>query len=187
VANERVDQEVLAEYLLCRLVRDAGEVKGRVRMQKAVYLTGLRLGPLFDDYFFHLRGPYSPALSRSLRTLVAAGLIREREEPLSPQGGMIGYCYRPTPDGEQALKDFESLPTTRELVQRGAEYSEIFTNLVKREVRVLELAASILYWMRKGHDEEEAKRITIGLKACQPQELPFQKAVRLVDELGPAG
>lgn len=170
-----------ADYLLCRFVRAAGEVGGRMRMQKAVFLLGAQETPMFVDYFFHLRGPYSPALAGTLGYLVNQGLVTEQAEELAPD--ILQYSYRLTADGKEVLRKFEAHPSVRHAVALGKRYEQRFVSLVQRDVRELELAATVVYWRRLGYGHEHAVRITAQLKGAKPACPEFRKAMKIVHEV----
>lgn len=171
--------EQSVEYLLCRFLRAAGEVRGRIRMQKAVYLLGARRRPLFGDFFFHLRGPYSPALSNTLALLAKEGLVAETAEQLSADPDVVQYRYQLSDIGRRAVEQFETQPAASELLELGDEYEPVFVRLVKHTVRELELAASMLYWLLNGYNADDALKITADLKACAPDSPDFVSAVDL--------
>src|SRR5437773_11856616 len=84
--------------LLLVTMRELGEVAGRTRLQKTIYLLRERFGvPFrfrFKPYFY---GPYSEDLSDSVENLVALGMIEERRRYLA--AGVSEYSYRLTKGG----------------------------------------------------------------------------------------
>jgi len=150
------------DYLLCRFIRAAGEVSGRIRMQKVAFLLGVGGAPLFQDYFYHLRGPYSPALANAVGRLVDQGLIDERAEELRPD--VLQYRYKITQRGEECLQRFEAHPSVEDGVGLGNSYEPRFKELVRRNARELELAATVAYWKEQGYDWDKAIDITADLK-----------------------
>jgi len=178
----RVPQEYV-EYLLCRFIREAGEVQGRIRMHKAVFLLGAQGLPLFTDFFFHLRGPYSLALARALDRLVDQELIDEEAEQVGSDPEMVRYRYRLSSQGDKVLSRFESPPWSSHpmvggAVSLGNNYAPRFLKLVELKVRDLELAAAVTYWNQQGYSWEEATHITADLKRCSPEGQELAGAVR---------
>ncbi len=165
------------EYLLCRLIRAAGGVPGRIRMQKALYLLGAQGRPLFSDFFIHRRGPYSPALANTLALLVQEDLLKEKPEQLTADPDVVQYRYSLSHTGEKALKSFEAMPGVRQWEKLGMKYERMFVQLANRNVRELELAATVLYWTRNGYTWDEAVKITADLKASKPSSPEFQCAL----------
>jgi len=162
-ALRRIPQEYV-EYLLCRFVREAEEVQGRIRMQKVVFLVGEGDCPLFNDYFYHLRGPYSPALARTLGRLVDNGLLDEQTEDLGAE--RVQYHYKLSDRGGQVLERFERHQFLRGAVDLGNRYVPRFLGLASHRVRELELAATLAYWKKQGYSWKEAADITAELKAA---------------------
>lgn len=176
----RVPQEHL-QYLLCRFIRAAGEVQGRIRMQKVTFLLGAQGRPLFTDYFYHLRGPYSRALANTLGGLVHQGLIDEERVDVAPD--MVRYDYRLSDHGAQVLEGFESHPLVRGAVALGKDCEPHFLELVRRSVRELELAATVIYWTRLGYDLEEATQMTADLKGTTRDAGELKAALTIAREV----
>jgi len=176
----RVPQEHL-EYLLCRFIRAAGQVQGRIRMQKVTFLLGAQGLPLFTDYFYHLRGPYSPALANTLGRLVDQGLIDEERVDVAPD--MVRYDYRLSGHGAQVLEGFEPHPLVRGAVALGKDYEPRFLELVRRSVRELELAATVIYWTQLGYDLEEATQMTADLKSTTRDAAELKAALTIAREV----
>ena len=177
-ALERLPQQYI-EYLLCRFIRDAGEVQGRIRVQKAVFLVGAEKVPLFTDFFYHLRGPYSPGLARALGRLVDQGLIDERPEPIGPDPETVQYRYRLSEDGGKVLEWFGSRPVVHGAVQLGDDCTPAFVRLVARKVPELELAATLVYWKQQGYEWDQAVEITADLKKSARESAQFNNALAL--------
>lgn len=180
MATPRTEQEEHVEYLLCRFIRAAGEVKGRIRMQKTVFLLGAEGLALFRDYFYHLRGPYSPALANTLGRLADHGLVDETPERIADD--MVQYRYRLSERGAQVLDRFESHPLGHGAATLGNQYEERFSELAQRAARELELAATVVYWRQFGYSLRQAASITADLKDSSPQRREFRDAMKLVRE-----
>ena len=170
-----------ADYLLCRFIRAADRVEGRIRMQKATFLlapAGLRL---FQDYFFHLRGPYSPALANTMGELVDQGLLKEDREELSPE--FFRYDYQLSPLGGEVIDAFESHPLAVEAKELGDAHEARFVDLARRDVRQLELASSLLYWRDLGYDWDETLAMTAAAKRATARSPEMLEARALAEEL----
>jgi len=115
--------------LLLVTMRELGEVAGRTRLQKMIYLLRERFGvPFrlkFKPYFY---GPYSDELSDIVENLVALGLIEENRRYLAD--GVVEYSYKLTDAGSGFLETQVSSETLRK---------PQLTNLLKgvRELRGL--------------------------------------------------
>lgn len=178
--RRRLPQEYV-DYLICRFIYAAGQVKGRIRMQKAAFLLGTAGLPLFQDFFFHLRGPYSPALANTLGELVDSALLHEQREELGPE--VVRYNYQLTEVGAAVLKDFEAHPSVRQAVDLGDHFQPQFVKFVGFEVRRLELSSSLLYWRGLDYDWDEAAAMTANLKGTNLGSTEMQEARRLAEDI----
>jgi hypothetical protein len=104
-------------------------------------------------------------------------LLTEDPEQLSPDPDVVQYRYRLSDTGKQALKRFEAMPGVRQWEKLGMKYERMFVQLANRKVRELELAASVLYWIRNGYTSDEAVKITADLKASEPSSPELQGAL----------
>ena len=90
-------------FLFLLALREMGQIAGRTRLQKTVYLLrehyGIPFSFHFKPYFY---GPYSEELSDSVDNLKALGMIEERRRYLTE--GVIEYSYRLTKAGASFLE-----------------------------------------------------------------------------------
>src|SRR2546422_9875161 len=88
--------------LLLVTIRELGEISGRTRLQKTVYLLRERFGvPFklkFKPYYY---GPYSDELSDIVENLVALGLVGEQRRYLAD--GVVEYLYKMTDAGSGCI------------------------------------------------------------------------------------
>jgi len=90
------DSEKRREILLA-LLKEVGEIKGRTRFQKMVYLGQEELGlPDSFDFSKHYYGPYSWDLTETIERMIHEGDITESVEEF---GGIIRYTYSLSEDG----------------------------------------------------------------------------------------
>jgi len=98
--------------LLLVTMRELGEVAGRTRLQKTIYLLRERFGvPFtlrFKPYYY---GPYSDELSDIVENLVALGLVEENRRYLAD--GVVEYSYKLTDAGSGFLQTQISTDTLR--------------------------------------------------------------------------
>ena len=77
--------EHLKAALLLFLLDYYGEISGRTRIQKMMYLTNLIGWNAVKDYHFYQYGPYSSWLKRALDLYVKRNLIEEKQEQLDDE------------------------------------------------------------------------------------------------------
>ena len=89
-------------FLLLIVLRTMGQIVGRTRLQKVIYLLRQRyqlpFSFRFKPYFY---GPYSEELSDAVENLVALGMIEENRRYLDE--GVIEYSYKLTKRGTDFL------------------------------------------------------------------------------------
>ncbi|MFC4619916.1 YwgA family protein [Camelliibacillus cellulosilyticus] len=119
---------------LLDLLRQAGEIVGRKKLQKILYILKKLNFPYQEKFQFHFYGPYSEELTLQIEELCNLHLIDEVRED---KGGYHQYRYRLTDDGEQFLSHYEEdMPAAQSLIQLLNEQSS----------RFLELVATLLYF-----------------------------------------
>lgn len=89
--------------LVLQLIEDAGEVAGRTRLQKLVFLAKReKKVPFSFDFPLYYYGPYSEELQDMVDVLVANGLVTE--EMYATPSGSEGYKYSLTQQGLSTLE-----------------------------------------------------------------------------------
>ena len=168
-----------AEKLVAEVISACGgEVIGRVRLQKIMYLLDrLGLGGGFE-YEYHHYGPYSENLAVAVDGATADGLvtedIRHRE-----RDGMPYSVFRVT--GEPANKgDIGSL--------NRKEFDRAFKALGQYSATVLELAATIdwLIKVEKIADWQDELRRRKGAKADEGRIEQAARLLRTIDLFKPS-
>ncbi|WP_395023246.1 hypothetical protein [Dongia sp.] len=149
-----------------------GELIGRVRLQKAIYLLGrLGLDSPFD-FEYHHYGPYSRDLDSATVEAKAFNLVEEQREHRKSDGAMYSVFKLVGKANERAF---------------GTLGREQASNLMRlfaaTNVTVLELAATIDWlWKYEGNPDwrsEIAKR-----KGAKIQGGRLEKAIELLEFLG---
>ncbi len=84
------------------LLKDAGEVVGRKKLQKMVYISKKLKLPFQERYNFHMFGPYSEELTLRVEELSNLGFVKEVKEK---KAGYYQYRYALTEDGETFFKE----------------------------------------------------------------------------------
>jgi uncharacterized protein len=148
-----------------------GELTGRVRLQKALYLLD-RLG--LDSgfsYEYHHYGPYSRDLDNAMADAKAFGLVKERYEHRQSDGAMYSI-FNLSSD-----YDWNSGSLGRE---RLTELAQLFSGT---RVTVLELAATIDWLWRVERYADWQNEVT-KRKGAKVRHGRLERAVELLRDLG---
>jgi uncharacterized protein len=138
---------------LLALFQRAGEVVGRKKLQKIVYIAKKLNFPFNEKYQFHFYGPYSEEVTCRVEELCNFGFIEEVKEK---KGGYFQYRYTLTEQGETFLDHHElDMPTLKQTV----------TNMNEKSSRFLELVSTVLFF--DDLEKEEVKEKIATLKAKQ--------------------
>jgi uncharacterized protein YwgA len=123
------------------LFQEAGEVIGRKKLQKIVYISKKFRFDFQEKFNFHFYGPYSEELSLQIEELTNLGFIQESKEN---KGGYSQYKYELSPQGREYLGIY---PT-------AIEGYDQFIPLVNQESsRFLELVSTMLYFDKLNKEE----------------------------------
>lgn len=163
-----------AEDIVVDLIAlNGGELVGRTRLQKGAYLLH-RCGANFDLFFtYHHYGPYSFELAEGCLDACAEGWVKIEEKP-----GRYGIRYAifkiredAKPSGRLgALPADEARPLLKE-IQRVSDI-------------VLELAATIVYFLEDGYDMKQAIAETKARKPLKANAASLARADSLIRALG---
>ncbi|MFD2616278.1 YwgA family protein [Terrilactibacillus laevilacticus] len=116
------------------LLEQAGEVVGRKKLQKIIYILKKCDVPFQEKYHFHFFGPYSEELSLRIEELCNLGFINEVKET---KGGYYQYRYTQTEAAKEFLSHFDiHMETIEPLIQE----------LNNQNSKFLELVSTILYF-----------------------------------------
>ncbi|MFC4321851.1 YwgA family protein [Litchfieldia salsa] len=130
----------------------AGEIIGRKKLQKMIYIAKKVDFPFFEKYNFHFYGPYSEELTLRVEELCNLGFLHEVKEKV---GGYSQYKYSLTDKGEQFLSHYElDMPPLDETIQ----------NLNNQNARFLELVSTVLYFDTLPKEEVKNKIFTLKSK-----------------------
>ncbi|SDI48702.1 YwgA family protein [Natribacillus halophilus] len=130
------------------LLQKAGDITGRKKLQKMIYI-GKKLGmPFYEKYDFRRYGPYSEELSLRLEELHQFGFISEvREE----KAGYHQYRYELAPMGEHFLAGKAERATF-------AEQETIITEMNACSSKFLELISTVLF-LEPARKEEVIRKV----------------------------
>ncbi|RNB74470.1 YwgA family protein [Brevibacillus panacihumi] len=155
---------------IIRLIEIAGEVSGRKKLQKMVYI-GKHLNMDFDErYEFHMYGPYSEELTLRVDELCNMGFLDEQVES---KGAIHMYRYTLNPSGRDFLR-FQD-------VQFGRG-EQVIRRMNEENSRFLELVSTILYFNHLPYEEMVRKIFTFKSKQRYTED-EIQKGQAFVEEL----
>ena len=155
---------------IIRLIETVGEVSGRKKLQKMVYIAK-HLDMDFDERFeFHMYGPYSEELTLRVDELCNMGLLDEQVET---KGAIHMYRYTLNDTGRDFLRFHE--------VDFGLGEQAI-RRMNEENSRFLELVSTILFFNHLPYEEMKAKIFTFKSKQRYTEE-EIQKGLAFIEEL----
>lgn len=130
---------------LTQMLMVAGEIRGRKKLQKMVYIAQELGYPFPEPFALHMWGPYSEILTVKLKEMTDWGFAQE--EALPGPAGNQHYVYKPGPHAERVL------------AEPGAGPDEGFAELVRylnaQDATFLEGVATVMYLQAKGKRADE--------------------------------
>ena len=161
-------------FEVAELIRRLGKVKGRVRLQKIVYLFQQMDCPFGEDFEYGHYGPFSRTLALELDILKRNGLVKEKKQ--QTECGFL-YTYEATSELEELMRD---APGLHHLA--GAPVDNALALLKDQDVRVLEVASSRLFLNRNGLSGEKLDQ---ALEQWKPGlKRYFSRGASLLEKLG---
>ncbi|WP_096203003.1 YwgA family protein [Bacillus sp. FJAT-45350] len=155
---------------LLAMFQQAGEIIGRKKLQKIVYIAKKMDIPFSERYKFHMFGPYSEELTLRIEELCNLGFINETKES---KGGYYQYRYTLTEEGIEFLQMYEfELPKIEELV----------TSMNEQSSRFLELVSTMLYFDELPINELKEKVTTVKKKQNYTDE-DMDRAIEFISSL----
>jgi uncharacterized protein YwgA len=144
---------------LISVFKYAGEIVGRKKLQKMVYIAKKLNFPFPEKYEFHFYGPYSEELTLRTEELYNFGFIHEVREK---KGGYYQYRYSVTDEGnaffqQYNMKDMSSL--------QGCVNS-----MNEQPPRFLELISTVLFFEDLAKEEVTEKVFTLKQKQRYTEE-----------------
>lgn len=137
---------------LMKVFATAGEVIGRKKLQKMVYIAKKLNYPFYEKYNFHFYGPYSEEVTLRVEELCNLGFLHELKEN---KGGYSQYRYSLTETGSEFLKHYDF-----EMPHLG----ECMTAMNEQSSRFLELVSTVLYFENLPKEEVQEKVFTLKSK-----------------------
>lgn len=111
-----------------------GEIAGRKKLQKMIYIAKKISFPFQEKYQFHFYGPYSEELTLRIEELCEMGYLNEVRDK---KNGYHQYCYSPSHEGKEFLHLYKLDMPTLELCLK---------DMNEQNARFLELVSTILYF-----------------------------------------
>lgn len=146
--------------MMSLLLDHLGEVKGRTRVQKLLYLANISGWKCIDDYVFYQYGPYSEWVKRFLETLVQNKAVAEERSDFGKNRTI--YSYQLTGDGKSFAKyTLQKTAIDDTLLQRTKNLFDEFNEFSTDE---LELMSSIAYLKRENPEISDLALISLTKK-----------------------
>lgn len=137
---------------LLALFKQTGEIVGRKKLQKMVYIAQKMNVPFYEKYQLHMFGPYSEELSLRMEEVCQLQFVSEVKEKKS---GYQQYRYQLSEKGETFLSMMSSgFPDVKELLQ----------DMNERSAKFLELVSTVLYFDDLPRAEVASKIFTFKAK-----------------------
>lgn len=155
---------------LMQAILVSGEITGRKKLQKMIYIAKKVEFPFQERFQFHFYGPYSEELTTRVEELCNMGFLNEVKEK---KGGYFQYRYTLTDAGKEFLSMNEvEMPFLQDcLVDMNAQ-----------NARFLELVSTVLYFDNLPKEEVANKVFT--LKSSQRYtEAEIDEAYQYIESL----
>ncbi len=163
-----------AYRLLTELLVTAGEVRGRKKLQKMVFIAQSLGYPFAEPFDLHVWGPYSEVLAVKLKEMIDWGFARE--EVLPGPAGNHHYIYTPGPNAHRVLGEGQE-PGQKRL-------AALVRHLNGQDATFLEGVATVLYLRSQGKDDRDAGSTLSRIKPDKFSDpARVQAVLRFVDEL----
>ncbi|MEH7374180.1 MULTISPECIES: YwgA family protein [Bacillaceae] len=155
---------------LMQAVMVSGEIIGRKKLQKMIYIAKKVAFPFHERFQFHFYGPYSEELTLRVEELCNMGFLNEVKEK---KGGYFQYRYTLTEPGKEFLSVNEvEMPFLQDCL----------VDMNEQNARFLELVSTVLYF--DNLPKEEVMNKVFSLKASQRYtEAEIDEAYQYIESL----
>ncbi|MDR6999413.1 YwgA family protein [Neobacillus niacini] len=137
---------------LMKAVLVSGEIIGRKKLQKMIYIAKKVSFPFHEKFQFHFYGPYSEELTLRVEELCNMGFLNEVKEK---KGGYFQYRYTLTENGREFLSLNEvEMPYLQDCLE----------DMNSQNARFLELVSTVLYFDNLPKEEVANKVFTLKSK-----------------------
>lgn len=155
---------------LMQAILVSGEIIGRKKLQKMIYIAKKIDFPFQDRFQFHFYGPYSEELTTRVEELCNMGFLNEVKEK---KGGYYQYRYTLTDSGKEFLSLNEvDMPCLEDCL----------TDMNDQNARFLELVSTVLYFDNLPKEEVAQKVFTLKSSQRYTEE-EIDEAYRYIEAL----
>ncbi|WP_066310188.1 YwgA family protein [Bacillus sp. FJAT-29814] len=155
---------------LMQAILVSGEIIGRKKLQKMIYIAKKIDFPFHDRFQFHFYGPYSEELTTRVEELCNMGFLNEVKEK---KGGYYQYRYTLTDAGKEFLSLNEvDMPCL----------DDCLVDMNEQNARFLELVSTVLYFDNLPKDEVANKVFTLKSSQRYTEE-EIDEAYRYIEAL----
>lgn len=170
----------MTRYQLAKIVDWAGTLHSRKRMQKVAFLLQTKGCPIEADFALHHYGPYSQEVSRLSDEMVQGKIL---EEQAVPNKAGQQYSYRVSEDARRQIAEFEAHTDGSLQLGKLAPFEGLARQLLQTELRELEVASTIVFFRKQGHDWPVAVEKTCQFKGLPPGTSFLQKTEELARQI----
>ncbi|MEH7436181.1 YwgA family protein [Neobacillus drentensis] len=155
---------------LMQAILVSGEITGRKKLQKMIYIAKKVDFPFQERFQFHFYGPYSEELTTRVEELCNMGFLNEVKEK---KGGYFQYRYTLTDAGKEFLSmNNVEMPCLQDCLM----------DMNEQNARFLELVSTVLYFDNLPKEEVANKVFT--LKSSQRYtEAEIDEAYQYIESL----
>jgi uncharacterized protein YwgA len=175
-------------YQLATLVRWAGTLHSRKRLQKVIFLLQAAGCDLQEEFILHHYGPYSPDVASLTDKMVHEDLLRE-DRSVNTLGGR-SFSYKLTGSADQQMEQLENDGAHSQLLGVLAEHEDLARRLLQEQnLQKLEYAATIAFFHARqpGEGWARARESAAKFKQQSPQGPIMLEAEQLALEVVDAG
>ena len=134
---------------LMQAILVSGEITGRKKLQKMIYIAKKVEFPFQERFQFHFYGPYSEELTTRVEELCNMGFLNEVKEK---KGGYFQYRYTLTEAGKEFLSmNNVDMPCLQDCL----------VDMNEQNARFLELVSTVLYFDNLPKEEVANKVFTL--------------------------
>ncbi|AZU64641.1 YwgA family protein [Neobacillus mesonae] len=155
---------------LMQAIMVSGEIIGRKKLQKMIYIAKKIQFPFNDRFQFHFYGPYSEELTTRVEELCNMGFLNEVKEK---KGGYFQYRYTLTEPGKEFLSLNEvDMPCL----------GDCLLDMNEQNARFLELVSTVLFFDDLPKEEVMNKVFTLK-KSQRYTEAEIDEAYQYIESL----
>lgn len=152
--------DFLGNYqMLMKLLGTVGEIHGRKKLQKMVYLLQEAGCPFKEEFDYHLFGPYSEELATKVDEMKFLGLLDEK--PGATASGYKQYIYSLSEESKRYMKD------PKNNFRLPLHFEQLAKELARYDARTLELMATLRFLRKMNYSDAEAAEYVKRLKPEQ--------------------